>query len=244
MPSIYLSPSTQEWNSYIIGGTEEYYMNLLADALVPYLRSNAIRFTRNTPDMTAGSSIRQSNEGNYDLHLALHSNAAPEGRSGAVRGADIYYYPSSQSGQRAAQDIANRLQYIYPIPERVRIVPSTTIGEVRLTNAPSVLAEVAYHDNEEDANWIVQNIDPIAQAIAMGLTDYFGTEFVWPVTPFTGTVTTSGGSLNIRSAPSLQGEIIGQLQNGDQVTVLGASEDWYTIAHNSTLGFANAEFIR
>ena len=29
MPSIYLSPSTQEFNPYIIGGNEEYYMNLM-----------------------------------------------------------------------------------------------------------------------------------------------------------------------------------------------------------------------
>ncbi|MBS6510172.1 MAG: DnaB-like helicase C-terminal domain-containing protein [Clostridiales bacterium] len=35
MPIIYLSPSTQENNYYVTGGTEEYYMNLLADAMVP-----------------------------------------------------------------------------------------------------------------------------------------------------------------------------------------------------------------
>lgn len=41
MPMIYLSPSTQEWNEYVTGsGSEEYNMNLLADALEPYLRSN------------------------------------------------------------------------------------------------------------------------------------------------------------------------------------------------------------
>ena len=44
MPTIYLSPSTQEWNQYVTGsGSEEYNMNLLADALVPYLLSNAIQ---------------------------------------------------------------------------------------------------------------------------------------------------------------------------------------------------------
>ena len=43
MPIIYLSPSTQEWNQYVTGsGSEEYNMNLLADALVPYLLSNGI----------------------------------------------------------------------------------------------------------------------------------------------------------------------------------------------------------
>lgn len=35
MPIIYLSPSTQDWNPYVTGsGSEEYQMNLLADALV------------------------------------------------------------------------------------------------------------------------------------------------------------------------------------------------------------------
>ena len=28
MPTIYLSPSTQEFNPYVNGGNEEYYMNL------------------------------------------------------------------------------------------------------------------------------------------------------------------------------------------------------------------------
>ena len=76
MPVIYLSPSTQEWNAYVTGsGSEEYHMNQLADALVPYLWSNAIRYQRNRPDMTAASSIREGNAGDYDLYLALHSNA-------------------------------------------------------------------------------------------------------------------------------------------------------------------------
>ena len=79
MPIIYLSPSTQENNYYVNGGTEEEYMNLLADKMVPYLEASGIRYVRNTPGMTAASSIAASNAGNYDLHLALHSNAAPGG---------------------------------------------------------------------------------------------------------------------------------------------------------------------
>ncbi|MDE7261203.1 MAG: peptidoglycan hydrolase, partial [Oscillospiraceae bacterium] len=64
MPIIYLSPSTQEKNLYVTGtGSEEDWMNRLADAMIPYLKSSGIRYTRNTPDMTAGSSIRQANQG-------------------------------------------------------------------------------------------------------------------------------------------------------------------------------------
>ena len=36
MPTVYLSPSTQEYNPYITGaGSEEYFMNLIADAMEP-----------------------------------------------------------------------------------------------------------------------------------------------------------------------------------------------------------------
>lgn len=86
MPIIYLSPSTQENNYYVTGGTEEYYMNLLADAMVPYLISNGIQYVRNTPDMTAGSPSARQTGGNYDLYLALHSNAAAEGNYGGAPG--------------------------------------------------------------------------------------------------------------------------------------------------------------
>lgn len=179
MPSIYLSPSTQEFNPYIIGGTEEYYMNLIADAMEPYLYATGIEFTRNTPDMTAASSIAASNSGNYDLHLALHSNASG-GEAGSRRGSEVYYFPTSVRGKRAAEIIANNLQIIYPIPNGVRAIPTTTLGEVRRTKAPSVLIEFAYHDNYEDAVWIRDNINAIAQNVVMSLADYFGIPFVSP----------------------------------------------------------------
>lgn len=54
--------------------------------MVPYLDASGIRYVRNTPDMTAASSIAASNAGNFDLHLALHSNAAPEGQYGTRTG--------------------------------------------------------------------------------------------------------------------------------------------------------------
>ena len=67
MPIIYLSPSTQEYNEYVNGlGNEEEWMNRLADAMEPMLFASGIQYTRNTPDMTAASSIRASNAGNYN----------------------------------------------------------------------------------------------------------------------------------------------------------------------------------
>ena len=166
MPIIYLSPSTQEWNQYVTGsGSEEYNMNLLADALVPYLLSNGIQHTRNTPDMTAASSIRQANQGYYDFYLALHSNAAPEGQYGEQRGIIAFYYPGSAQGQRAAELIAEELRVIYPLPNLVTTRATTTLGEVRLSRAPAVLVEIGYHDNYADATWVESHMDEIAQNV-------------------------------------------------------------------------------
>lgn len=176
MPSIYLSPSTQEYNPYIIGGSEEYYMNLLADAMEPCLIATGISFTRNTPDMTAASSIAASNAGNYDLHLALHSNATASGE-GTARGSQVYYYPTSVDGKRAADIIAQNLRLIYPLPDKVQTIPTTTLGEIRQTRAPAVLIEFAFHDNYDDAVWIRDNIDCIAANVVQSLAQYFGIPF-------------------------------------------------------------------
>ena len=170
MPIIYLSPSTQEWNVYVNGGTEEYYMNLLADKMVPYLDASGIRYARNTPDMTAASSIAASNAGSYDLHVALHSNAAAGDQAGKARGSIVFYYPGSEAGRRAAELVADGLKTIYPDPNRVRTQPTTALGEVSKVRAPSILIETAFHDNPEDAAWIADNLDEIARIIVLALT--------------------------------------------------------------------------
>lgn len=180
MPSVYLSPSLQEYNQYIIGGNEEYYMNLIVDAMVPYLQASGIRFSRNNPTDTLANAIAQSNAGNYDLHLALHSNSSPEHLSGVLQGPDVYYYAYSSEGGRAAQIIANNLMEIYPDPSRVAVIPNTTLAELRRTVATAVLVEIAYHDNYEDATWIANNINAIARNLVLSLTDFFGIPFVDP----------------------------------------------------------------
>ena len=197
MPVIYLSPSTQEYNPYNGGGSEEEYMNLVADAMEPYLTASGIRYVRNTPDMTAASSIVQSNNGNYDLHFAIHSNAAGNA-AGSVRGSEVYYYPTSEKGKRFADILAQNLQLIYPLPNKVRTISTTSLGEVRRVKAPGVLVELAYHDNAEDARWIRDNVDEIAANLVLSLTEYFGIPFNTPQSVFTATVATNGSNLNLR----------------------------------------------
>lgn len=245
MPNIYLSPSLQPYNEYVNGGSEQYHMNILADYMEPYLRANGIRFTRNTVGMSLGQAIRESNEGNYDLHLALHSNAAPASLAGQLRGMDAYYYPYSTAGQKAAEIIVDNYKNIYPLPDRVRTMPTTTLAEITKTNAPAVLVETAYHDNPEDAEWLVNNMQQIAANLTESLTELFGIPFISnPQPERTGTVTTQGGNLNIRSKPNLGAAVLAQTPNGSVLTVLGEWQGWYVVNYDGVIGYASSQYIR
>lgn len=180
MPTVYLSPSTQEFNPYVDGGNEEYYMNLIADAMEPYLTASGITFYRNNPNTSAAASIRDSNSKNVNLHLAIHSNASPVSISGQQQGADIYYFPTSANGKRFAEIIQKNFKTIYPNPDNVDLVPTTSLGEVKQTKSPAVLIEVAYHDNRQDAQWIRDNIGNIARVLAKSVAEYFGVAFKEP----------------------------------------------------------------
>ena len=244
MPKIYLSPSTQDWNMYVTGsGSEEYNMNLLADALVPYLLSNGIQYRRNRPEMTAGSSVREANQGEYDLYLALHSNAAPEGRYGEERGIIAFYYPGSVNGRRAAELFVENLKEIYPLPDRVRAEATTSLGEVRQPRFPSVLLEIGYHDNYEDAAWVENNTPAIARNLVLSLTEYFGLPFIWPMDPQRGMVRVGSGTLNLRARPARDARVVASMPNGAAVGVYGQWQGWYTVHYAEYVGYAAAEFI-
>ncbi len=245
MPRIYLSPSTQEGNLYVTGsGSEEYSMNLLADAMVPYLLSNGIQYTRNTPDMTAGSSIRQANQGTYDFYLALHSNGAPSDRYGQVRGVIAFYYSTSVNGKRAAEIFAKNLKTIYPLPELVTTQSTTSLGEVRDPKAPSVLLELGYHDNPSDARWVENNRGTIAQNLVLSLTEYFGLPFIWPITPYDARVSVSSGTLNLRDYPSQSARVIANMPNGAAVRVYGTWQGWAVVHYGDLVGYAAMQYLR
>ena len=243
MPLLYLSPSTQEFNLYVTGGTEEEYMNRIADEMIPYLRASGITVARNTPDMTAASSIQDSNAQEVDLHLALHSNAAPEFLAGTLQGSEVYYSPASYYSRAAAQIIAAHLREIYPNPELVSTIPTTTLGEVVKVRAPGVLIEFAYHDNPEDAAWIQDNVSAIAQNVSQSVAEYFGLPFLEPQAPREGVVNIHWGKLNIREYPSTSSRILAQACDGARLTIWNTYRDWYVVGFGGVMGFAAQRYI-
>ncbi|MCL2108706.1 MAG: N-acetylmuramoyl-L-alanine amidase [Oscillospiraceae bacterium] len=243
MPSIFLSPSTQHFNLYVNGGNERQYMNYIADRMEPYLFSSGISFSRNNPNLNFAAAIAASNAGNYNVHFSVHSNAAGAGREGQVRGSEFYYDPNSYESRRLATITANNMKYIYPDPTKVRIVPTTTLGEVVNTRAVAILCEVAYHDNREDAEWIKNNLTPIAVVLVQALCDYFGIPFVQAKPISYGIVNTGGANLNIRQHPWATARLLGVIPNGASVRIIGRTGNWYAVRFNDISGFSSADFI-
>lgn len=172
MASIYISPSTQERN---IGagnfGTEERVMNLIADVVVPLLQHNHLEVYRNKPTMTLQQAVADSNSKNVDAHFAIHSNA------GGGRGGEVFY--TSPRGQKLASAVFKYIEPLTPTADR-GVKNHEHLYELNKTNAVAALIEVAFHDNAEDANFILNNIQAIGEAIAHGICDYFNIDFKKP----------------------------------------------------------------
>lgn len=244
MATLFLSPSTQEYNPYATQGNEEFWMNLLADEMVPCLQASGINVGRNDPAGTVGASVRASNAGSYSFHLALHSNAAPPAQSGQYRGIDIYYYPGSTRALRMAGIITDNLRPIYPLPNRVRAVASNTLYELRSTKAPTALCELGYHDNIEDAQWLQNNLTAIARALSLSVTEYFGLPFLSPCSVRQAAVQTVSGPLNLRTAPAYNAAVLARIPNNAAVEVLNSFNGWYVVRYDGQLGYVLGEYLR
>ena len=116
---IYLSPSAQEYNiGYGDFGSEEYRMNRIADIVEKLLKEQGYTVYRNNPNERLSQIVRESNEINPDIHVALHSNASGEGFS--AQGPEIFANRPNTPGDRLANQIYNEIMQVYPDPTKGR----------------------------------------------------------------------------------------------------------------------------
>lgn len=59
---------------------------------------------------------------------------------------------------------------------------------------------------------------------------------------YTGRVELDGGVLNVRRTP--EGQVIGALENGAEVSVLGQNGDWLEVTHGTGAGYIAARYVR
>ena len=151
-------------------------MNKIADIAEPMLKSYGLTVYRNKPEMTLKEVVADSNGKNPDIHFAIHSNAD----NGKARGCEVYCYKFGGEGEKLARYVYAEMEKITPTEGRGVKESNNHFGEgkplyeMAYTYAPAGLIEVAFHDNPEDAEWIMGHTDEIAHSIVKGILHYFG----------------------------------------------------------------------
>ena len=112
--------------------------------------------------------------GNHDLHLALHSNAAPRRWYGQIRGILVFYYPALSRGQRAATLVADGLKTLYPLPNRVRASPLPPSERYAESTLPPSFLSWATTTTRTMLRGLKNNLEAVARNIVLSLTEYFG----------------------------------------------------------------------
>lgn len=181
--SVYLNPSLQPKN---IGfgdyGTEEDRMHELSAYVEKVLLDHGVTVYQNRIGMTLDESIADSNSKKPTIHLAIHSNAFRK----QTRGVETFYKakddPAKEECIRLATRVYEGLLKIYDGPRR-GIKETETLREPRTVVAPSTLVEVAFHDNEVDSKWILENMQQIGENLAASLLLHLAEEHPEAVKP-------------------------------------------------------------
>lgn len=170
---IYVSPSSQINNRYAAGDTNEAVQcRKIAQALVAALQRCGLEAKTNlTGDMYERTA--ESNKWGADLHLPVHTNAF----NSKVQGTRLMAYDTRGNGYKACKAIMETLAPITP-GSSDNITANPSLYEVRNTNAPAAYIEVAFHDNREEALWIIANTAQIAEAICEGVCKFFQIDYV------------------------------------------------------------------
>lgn len=130
--------------------------------------------------MTLKQVVADSNAKNPTIHFAIHSNAF----DGNVRGSEIYCHRFGGEGERLARLVYEELESITPTKGRGvkegkdHFGPGKPLYELSETVAPAALVEIAFHDQPDDAKWILENIEKIGVVLAKGILKYFNINWV------------------------------------------------------------------
>lgn len=172
MKKIYISPSSQPANTYAVGATDEQTQcRKIAAALEERLNRCGFGAKAGLTG-TMYTRVAESNAWEADLHLPIHTNAF----DGSVAGLRIMV---SQKGGEAEQIAKAIMDALAPITPGTSDGISTYPGlyEIKSSKASCVYVEVGFHDNPEEAQWIIDHTEAIAEAICKGLCAYYGVEY-------------------------------------------------------------------
>ena len=168
MTDVFISPSSQCANQFAGGPTgvedsEGRHMRDIAPLIHSLCQRNGID-SHLSMNESLHARVQESNRMASKLHFALHSNAG-----GTAFGASTWVYTLGTKSEVMARAIQRRLAAITPWSDLGTI--RYNHYETRETTSYAVIAEVAFHDKTEPAEWIRTHKRDIAIACTQGIID-------------------------------------------------------------------------
>ncbi len=183
-PVIYLSPSKQGANPYIIGETsEKAEMEALGDIIYEKLKAYdcVVHIAPKTYSLEKRAEHAFSLD--TDIYIAIHSNAT--GNATVHYGPSAYYFPGCEQSRVYAESIVESLNKVVPLGSNLNaqvingmnLAGGCGYAEVRepgKLGMIGVLVETDFHDYEPTAQWLINEKEKAADAYVESLVNAFG----------------------------------------------------------------------
>lgn len=181
MNKIYLSPSNQDGNMYASGDTNEMEQcNRIADAAKTALERCGFTVKKAPKGQNMLVSINESNAWGADLHIPIHTNAMTNDGTGTAGGTIVFVYSTDNPNMALATPVYNAVQSVTPGKTDFGVRAYPDLAELNGTNCIAVYIEVDFHDNPPIAKWLIEHPQTVGEAIAKGVCNGFGVEYVSP----------------------------------------------------------------
>ena len=219
---VYISPSDQTKNIYAGTSTNEAVQcRKIGRSLEKALDRCGFYALCNT---TSGmyERIAESNRGDFDIHLCIHTNAANK----KVTGTRIFVYSMNGEAYKIAKAIFNELAPLTPgTSENISVNKSW--AEIKNTNALCIYIEVDFHDVASVAKWIISHTEAIAESIAEGLCNHYGIKYKAPnAVAKEFKVKVTADELNIRKGPGTKYDVVGSIKDKGTYTIVEVKGNW------------------
>lgn len=175
---IYLSPSMQQHNIYATNNTNEMVQcNRIAEYAEIALKRCGFEVKRAKQGQTMNASIAESNAWSTDLHIPIHTNAG--GGSGTL----VMIYANNRNNFPPAKSIYDSVNAVTPGTTNYGVRVNSGLAELNSTKATAVYIECEFHDRKDLAEWIIDNVRTIGEAICKGVCNYANVPYIEENTP-------------------------------------------------------------
>ncbi len=115
----------------------------------------------------------RANKANADIFVSIHTNA----HNSNAQGVETFSYPGSKNGAKLAKNIQDSVLSA-KLYTKNRGTKTANFAVLRQSKMSAALIEMAFITNGQDAAMLKNRQDEFAEAIAKGILQYFGKQYI------------------------------------------------------------------